>query len=120
MNNRTRTYQKGLWAESLAGLFLRLKGYKILEQRYKTRSGEIDIIAKNKNMIVFIEVKNRQTQNQALHSLTPKMKQRIGNAARYFIAQNPSYIDHDMRFDLITITPPFFIHHLDNAWMLTA
>ncbi len=117
--HKEKTYDLGIKAEKMATAYLRLKGYKILQERYKTPYGEIDIIAQKKNMIAFIEVKARQTNQQALESITPKMKKRIADAASLYIGEN-NEIDRDYRFDLITVTPPFSVHHLDNAWTLDA
>lgn len=112
---KRETYDRGLKAEQLAALWLGVKGYKILARRYKTPVGEIDLIVQKKNVIVFVEVKARQTHEQALESLTGHMRQRIERAALYYCAHNKAE-EVQMRFDLVTIQPPFFIHHLDNAW----
>ena len=109
------TYDRGLQAERLAALWLGVKGYKILAKRYKTPVGEIDLIMKRKNILAFIEVKARQTHDQALESLTPKMRRRIEKAALYYCSHN-NVEGRELRFDLVTVQPPFFIHHLDNAW----
>jgi len=114
-HHKTITYDRGLQAERLASLWLRIKGYKILAQRYKTPVGEIDLIISKKNTIAFVEVKVRQTHRQALESLTPKMRRRIEKAALSYCAHN-NIDGRDLRFDLITVQQPFFIHHLDNAW----
>lgn len=116
MNKSRRTYQDGLWAEAVAEVILRLKGYRILARRYKTPMGEIDIIARRGKMLAFVEVKFRRTIPEALACLTPSMKSRIVNAARHFIAAYPAYGDYDMRFDLFALTGPFSFRHLDNAW----
>ncbi len=108
---------------------MQLKGYKILERRYKTRVGEIDLIARRNNMIIFVEVKARKIREEALESITPKMKLRIVNTARYYLAHNIADGDVQFRFDVVAIMPAtlshmkqgqFFIHHLDNAWSATA
>ena len=121
---KKKTYQRGVWSEKLAALWLRLKGYKILERRYKTKVGEIDIIARRQNTIIFVEVKARPTIAQALESITPTMKRRIGNTAKYYVSHN-DVVDCDLRFDFVAVTPfkikniikgRFFIHHLDNTW----
>lgn len=119
IHHKEKTYDWGLKAEKMAAGYLKLKGYKILQERYKTPYGEIDLIAQKKNMIAFIEVKARKTNRDALESITPKMKKRIADAALYYISQNQTD-DMDLRFDLITVTPPFSVHHLDNAWTVDA
>jgi putative endonuclease len=110
------SYSKGIFAESMAALYLKAKGYKILEMRYKTKYGEIDIIAIKSGVLVFAEVKARADKAQALESVTPRTQKRIANSALYFLSENEIYNDYDMRFDFIGIVNGFSIHHLDNAW----
>lgn len=119
MSKKRGTYQDGLWAEMMAEMILRLKGFRIIARRYKTPGGEIDIVARRGKMLAFIEVKLRRTMPEALESLTPAMRGRITNAARHFIAAYPDYGSYDMRFDLFAICPPFTFRHLDNAWLST-
>ncbi len=119
------TYDRGLRAEKFAVMYLRLKGYKILRQRYKTPVGEVDIIAQRKKQLIFIEVKARPSEASALESITPKMRERIERTAAYFLMKENKYNDYAMRFDLIAVTPfslsnSTFIKHLDNAWRPTA
>jgi putative endonuclease len=93
------------------------KGLRILRRRYKTPVGEVDLIGLDRGVLVFIEVKGRQSLDEALYSLTPKMRVRITDAAGYFLSENPAYQNFDMRFDLVAVSLPFRIQHLDNAWM---
>lgn len=114
------TYQKGLWAEGLAILYLFLHGYRILHWRYKTRVGEIDLIARRGGTLAFIEVKNRATIEDALLCLTPAMRRRIGQAARQYLAtrqgsDKAGEFPETMRYDLIAVAG-LTVRHLDNAW----
>lgn len=123
IQKKKKAYNRGIFAERFAALWLQLKGYKILERRYKTAVGEIDLIARKKNTIAFIEVKVRRTKLQALESVTPHMRKRIERAALYYISQNDCAA-YDLRLDVIAVSvSPFggyFIHHLDNAWQRSA
>ncbi len=116
MKNKQNSYKLGLWAEIFAAWGLRLRGYKILEHRYKTPVGEIDLIARKGKMLVFVEVKARKELSTALQAVTSHMQNRIVRAANYFAAQNSAFSGYDMRFDLVAIAPPFYWRHLDNAW----
>ncbi len=109
-------YSYGIWSETLAAAYLRLRGYTILARRYKTPVGEIDILARRKNVLVAVEVKARFTQTEALGSLTPFMRARIERALRYYLAAQPKCAAMEIRFDLIAVSGSFFIRHLDNAW----
>ncbi|NQZ13878.1 MAG: YraN family protein [Alphaproteobacteria bacterium] len=115
---KEKTYDKGVWAEKYAATYLAAKGYKVLETRYKTSYGEIDLIIKKDNVIAFVEVKARRSIDEALQSITPKMKERIANTAQYYLSQNAEALKCDLRFDVIAIKPPLFLAHLDNAWHL--
>lgn len=88
-----------------------------MAQRYKTPVGEIDLIVHKKGMLVFVEVKARKTLEEAAQSITKRMQGRITRAGQYYISQNPHWGDKEIRFDVITVSPPFFIRHLDNAWL---
>ena len=118
--HKQKTYDRGVWAEKYAAGYLVVKGYKILEERYKTQYGEIDLIIQKGNVIAFVEVKSRRSIDEALESITLKMRTRIGNAAQYYLSQNEEAAYCDLRFDVIAIKPPLFLAHLDNAWYLDA
>jgi len=113
---RVKAHRRGHMAESVAAVFLMLKGYRILSRRYKTPVGEIDIIARRGNAVVFVEVKTRKAIDTALESVTVKMKRRIERAGEYYLSTHPAEVGRDLRFDVIAISLPFFIRHLDNAW----
>ncbi|MGB4106522.1 MAG: YraN family protein [Alphaproteobacteria bacterium] len=113
---RIEAYKKGARLERLAALYLQIKGYKILKVRYKTPGGEIDIVARRKNTLVFVEVKGRGTMSSALESVTMRNRLRVETAARHFLATHPHFAGLDMRFDAVVFALPFSFRHLDNAW----
>lgn len=115
---KEKTYDKGVWAEKYASTYLMAKGYKVLETRYKTRYGEIDLIIQKDNVIAFVEVKARRSIDEALESITSKMKERIAQTAQYYLSQHEEALNCDLRFDVVAIKPPLFLAHLDNAWHL--
>jgi putative endonuclease len=111
------TYKFGLLSEQLAVLFLRLKAYKILCRRYKHHTGEIDIIAKKKDTLVFIEVKSRKKIDTNYELVSKKQINRIKRTALLYMASNKRYNSNvDIRFDLIIISNLIFIDHIKNAW----
>ena len=116
MNN----YAKGKFAEFLARLYMRLHGYSIVAKNYVsgrgTTAGEIDFIAKRGKLLVFAEVKQRSSLDNAAYAIKPEQQQRLIRGARNFIKHNPQYIGYDMRFDAILINLPFSIRHISNAW----
>lgn len=110
-------YHKGLTAEDAAAAHLQGQGYQLLEKRYKTRHGEIDLLMVDPaGTLVAVEVKLRADLQTALESIRPAAQKRVQNALLSYIANNPHYQDCALRFDVVAITPPFTLHHLDNAW----
>ncbi len=107
--------EKGRCAEKWAALFLRLKGYKILKHRYQNPLGEIDLILQKGKLIVFCEVKARQSLNKGLEALAPYQQKRIIKGARCFQTKYPQFQSYDFRFDYI-IVHGWRCHHLKNAW----
>jgi len=110
------SYSTGLLAESLCRLALRLKFYRILAKRYKTPFGEIDIVAQRGDTIAAIEVKARANRDEALESIQPKQRQRIERAALDFIARNPHFNGHNLRFDIMLVAPRALPVHIPDAW----
>ncbi|MEL6287622.1 MAG: YraN family protein [Pseudomonadota bacterium] len=75
----------GRWAEWLAAGSLMLRGYRILALRYRTRVGEIDIIARRGRRIAFIEVKARAALDDALFAITPTLSRRVMAASEVWM-----------------------------------
>lgn len=123
MKKTRQDYEKaGRMAETLAVNYLRLKGYKILEQRFKTLEGEIDIIAQHKDCLVIVEVKQRQSRLDAHESITRTAQYRIDAAADIYISDNPFSQSLGVRFDavfLIGASPlRWRVEHIIDAWRL--
>jgi len=95
--------KRGKWGEGIALDFLRKKGYSIIVTSFRSRFGEIDIIAKCSGFIVFVEVKTRKNANFAhAKEYVNKAKQRkIVSTANYWLMKNP--ISSQPRFDVIEI-----------------
>lgn len=89
--------------EKKACEFLKNKGYEILSENYTIKGGEIDIVAKSENTIIFIEVKYRKNciYGDGLEAIDRKKARRLFLTAEDFLQKN-SYEDYDIRFDSIT------------------
>jgi len=112
------SYSKGVLAEKAAIKHLERNGYKILKERYKTKFGEIDIVAESDDFVVFVEVKAHQCVEASLYAVTPKARRRIEQSALWFLAENPEYATFNMRFDVMIFDDGGrCVEHLDNAWM---
>ncbi|MBL4892782.1 MAG: YraN family protein [Rhizobiaceae bacterium] len=113
---KTRAYNKGFWAEFLAAWFLRFKGYRILHMRYKTGSGEIDIIARKRKLIAFVEVKARAHVQSAVDAVSYSSQRRISNAADIWLSRQRDANELSLRFDIIAIAPWKMPVHLKDAF----
>jgi putative endonuclease len=102
---RHKAYRRGHSAERLAALALMLKGYRILGRRYRTRLGEIDLIARRGDVILIVEVKARATLQQAMDSVNQLTMRRIVAAADQWLARQPDHASLSLRFDLVAILP---------------
>ena len=114
--NKKQTYQKGLRAELLSKIWLWSFGHSILEQRYKTPVGEIDLITKKGARISFVEIKYRQTREEAAYSISDHQKKRINKAALFWLAKNGHFTYDTLSFDVILISPWKLPYHIKNAF----
>ncbi len=91
-------------SEDTAARLLRRKGYKILERNFRTRLGEIDIIAKHKGAVVFVEVKARRSgaYGNPKGAVTPAKQRRISKVALTYLKMNGS-TRTKARFDVVTV-----------------
>ena len=103
MQNKQQKF--GETGESLAAWYLKKNGYKIIEQNYRTQLGEIDIIAKEKKTIVFVEVKARKSTRfgNPKWAVTPKKQRKISMVALYYL-KTTNQINTKARFDVVAIT----------------
>ena len=96
----------GPWGESLGAEYLVRKKYRILSSNYRTRFGEIDLIAQKGGMLVFVEVKLRRSQDfaQAREFVDTQKQMRIRASAEVWLAENETNLQP--RFDVIEIYAP--------------
>ena len=113
---RVAAFQTGLSAETRAAAFLIAKGYRILARRFRTPYGEIDIVAKRRNLIAFIEVKARASLDDAAYAVTPRQQQRIIEAAQAWLMAHPEHAEFELRFDAMLIAPRRLPRHLLAAF----
>lgn len=108
----------GIQNENLAVNYLKNKGYKIIKQNFYTKYGEIDIIAKDKDILVFIEVRSKSynkfgTPEETINQIK---KRKIINTAKVFL-RNYNFNFEEIRFDVIAILEEN-INHIENAFCL--
>jgi len=112
---RQASERRGHRSESVAALWLRLKGYRILARRLKTRAGEIDLVAAAPfGPVCFVEVKARGDARAAADSVGPEQQTRIARAASLYLAGRPGLSRRGSRFDIVAIAPRTLpVHHRD-------
>ncbi len=94
----------GQQSESIAVSYLKKHGYKIIEQNYRTKLGEIDIIAREKDTIAFVEVKSRKSKNfgSPKWAVTPKKQRKISMVALWYL-KTTKQSNVKARFDVVSI-----------------
>ena len=114
------SYQKGRAGEDRSASYLQDLGYQILFQNWRTRTGEIDIIAFKEPFLVFVEVKTLPHGNLAmLDQVLGKIKRkRIIETAKYFVHKYRQYSNSYMRFDVLIVDMPGLpsLYHIENAF----
>jgi putative endonuclease len=122
MTHRAESEKQGRKAEARVASYLRLRGYKILETRFRTAYGEVDLIARKGKTLAFIEVKQRATQKAVEDAMDWRTEQRVMTAAEIWVARNFAIMpdDFEMRFDFAAIigvvTPVSRVRYLKNAF----
>ena len=115
----------GFEGERLAEKYLKRKGYKIIQKNYRCKLGEIDIIAEQNKVIIFVEVRSKHSEKLGLpqDSINTAKIGQISRAALCYIKEK-KLIDQTCRFDVIAITFPTNsqepkIEHIENAFELS-
>ena len=111
------TYQTGLAGEKAAADWLKNKhGMILLETRYRNKAGEIDLIMKDGETVVFIEVKTRlhAVPGSGLMAVDRKKQQRIARAAVLYL-MSKGWMNHSVRFDVAEVTEKHVLH-IPNAF----
>lgn len=113
---RRNAFRLGLSAEMRAAALLLAKGYRITARRWRSPAGEIDIVARRGDLVVFVEVKARASLDAAAYSVTPRQQQRIPAAAAAWLAGNPADARAELRFDAILVAPRHWPQHIEAAF----
>jgi len=116
--DRQAAFRRGRRGERAALWWLRLKGYRILAQDYRSPAGEIDVVARRGATLAIIEVKARDSAAAAVEAILPRQRDRIFNAARLFVSRHPRHGDCTIRFDIMLVTPRRWPRHIANAWQI--
>ena len=106
----------GRRGERLAAWWLRLKGWRILDQRVRTPAGEVDLVAQKGALIAFVEVKARASAAELDFAIDQRRLSRVAAAAELLM---PRYATagEDIRVDVILLAPGTAPRHIENAWI---
>jgi putative endonuclease len=113
---RQIAFSAGISAESRAAMLLIAKGFRILARRWRSPVGEIDIIARRRSLLIFVEVKARPTLDEAAWSVTDRQRIRIIRAAEAWLARNADDRISDIRFDAVLVAPGHIPRHIPAAF----
>ena len=106
----------GRRGERIAGWWLRLKGWRILDRRVRTPAGEVDLVARKGNLIAFVEVKSRATAAELDFAIDERRLARVAAAAEVLMPRYAGPGD-DIRVDVILLAPGTRPRHIENAWI---
>lgn len=113
---RIKAYKRGHRSEWLAAIALMLKGYRIIARRYRTKLGEIDLIARRGNLVLIVEVKARPTLISAMEAIAYSSERRIEGAADLWLSRQPDYGKLSVRFDMVAVLPRRWPVHVENVF----
>ncbi|MGC2812270.1 MAG: YraN family protein [Bradyrhizobium sp.] len=113
---RLAAFRTGVSAEARAAAFLTFKRYRILARRFRTPFGEIDLVVRRGNLLVFVEVKARASLEEAAYAVTPRQQRRIIDAAQAWLVAHPEHAEFELRFDVMLIAPRRLPRHLLAAF----
>jgi putative endonuclease len=108
--------RRGHVAEGIAVAYLRLKGYRILERNWRSKLGEIDILAKKGRILALVEVKTRADRALASAAILAPQRQRLVRALGHYLKARPELASLDLRCDVIAFAKLGWPIHLVDAW----
>lgn len=108
--------RRGRWAEAVAVAYLRLKGYRVIERNWRSKLGEIDILARRGNLLALIEVKTRADTGLAGGALMLPQRQRLLRALGHYLKTRPELAGLDLRCDVLALGRFGWPVHLVDAW----
>ena len=117
---RVAAFRTGLSAENRAAACLIAKGYRSSAKRFHTPHGEIDLVAKKRNLITFVEVKARASLDDAAYAVTPRQQARIIDAAQSSPTAHPEHAEFELRVDASLTAPRRLPRHLLAAFEASA
>lgn len=113
-SEKRKAYRRGHAGEMRAAWALRLKGYRIVARRYKTKSGEVDLIARRGDLVAMVEVKARPTLEEAMDAVSHYALRRIEAAGDEWLVHQKDHAKLSIRYDLVAIIPGKWPVHVED------
>lgn len=113
---RLKARRRGRIAEHLCRWHLRLRGWRILACDWRCPAGEIDILARRRDVLAVIEVKSRPDFATGAAALLPRQRRRIARATQAFLVMRPDLAAMTVRFDVMVVEPRRLPRHLPGVW----
>ena len=118
-SSRGSTTARGRAGENVAATYLLSRGYGILARNFRSRVGEIDIIAGRDEVLAFVEVKAWGTlgQESLEHAIDKRKQGRIRTTSEWFLREHPELAGQHRRFDVMCVSGPGrVVRHIENAF----
>ena len=93
-----------------------LKGFRIIARRYRTKLGEIDLIARRGDLVLIVEVKTRKNLIEAMEAIAHQSERRIEGAADLWLSHQPDFGKLSVRFDMVAVLPRRWPVHVENVF----
>ena len=120
MERRRAAERRGQLAERFAALSLQARGWRIVARQYRTRSGEVDIIARRGNLVAMVEVKARRTIREAVDAVSYTSWRRIEAAGDDWVSRQPNGSELSIRYDIVAVPTPLrpwrWPSRIEGAW----
>ena len=113
----------GQWGEQLVAEHLQGQGWTVVARNFRCRMGELDIVAKNDQYIIFVEVKLRKDDRfgSACEAVTPSKQRKLRTTAQFYLVSHPTQLQP--RFDVVEVYAPQGVHtekpdiyYIENAF----
>lgn len=115
-SDRMKAHRRGHRGEWLAAAALMAKGFRIVARRYKTKLGEIDLIARRGDLVLIVEVKARPTLISAMEAIGRESERRIEGAADLWLGRQRDHGRLSLRFDMVAVLPWRWPVHVENVF----
>ncbi|MFB9949864.1 YraN family protein [Rhizobium puerariae] len=113
---RRKAERRGHVSEYLAAFYLMAKGYRILAIRYRTKLGEIDLIARKGDLVAFVEVKARIGEQEAIDAVGFATQKRIRAASDLWLSKRKDAARLSRRYDILAVLPGRLPRHFPDAF----